>query len=963
MEPHRNREEAVNTQLAIALSKMGIAADAETIRVHGKHRPDVHFEMNGLRVIVEAKFADHPQAREVVLNDARVRVRAGLAHMCVAAVYPEALRTAHTNTIEDTLRASRLAYCVLSEIDESPQWLEGGPADVLSTLRRTQEAMAQDDVVARVAQSLRVQLEGVADLWKERQGDCERLSELLGIHPPDKENAETAQRRRGTAARVAALVLANAFIFQEQLAQGDGRIAPLSKLAKEADILAATEANWHWIWTEINYVPIFQLGERVLAELPRSPHTLRAIAALLAEAQSICAQQTALRHDLMGRIYHWLLHEAKYLGTYYTSVMAATILLKLALEAPWKTDFGDPVELSSFKVADLACGTGTLLMAAAQALSDAHIQARADTGRRLTPVDLQTLHRTLMENTLHGYDVLPTAVHLTASTLAMLAPAVAFLRMNLWVMPMGAGRKKKGALGKEEARLGSLDFLENPTPPTQFSLDYSQMESVRTSTAARVETNAHLPQMDLCVMNPPFVRSVGGNLLFGSLADKERNALQKELKEQVTRVQGANITAGLGSVFVALADRNLKPGGRLAFVLPSALVSGEAWAPTRELLARKYHLETVVISHDSERPNFSENTDLSELLFVARRRVNGEKAGPTTFINLWRVPPTVHGALDFVGRVHYYAKEPVMVEGQGITTITNHWGKAAEIVRVPPAQGTEPWVGGLFAQTELLRTFWFLREGAARIPGHKESTPLPLTRLDSLGALGYDQRDIHDAFEVSYDDWSPYPAFWGHDAKRVVTIAQMPNAQLLARMAPAPGREKIKDAHQLWKKAGHILLAERLWGPTHKVLAVRFAKKVLGNTWWAFAPKDLTEKQEKALVLWLNSSLSMLLYFGARVVTRSAWCKMKKPAWTKMPVLDVRTLPTRTLTVLAKAYDALADEALLPLGRMDACPTRAAIDAALAKALGLPDLAPIRELLAREPGLSARSIGVRAGQA
>ena len=71
-------------------------------------------------------------------------------------------------------------------------------------------------------------------------------------------------------------------------------------------------------------------------------------------------------------------------------------------------------------------------------------------------------------------------------------------------------------------------------------------------------------------MNPPFVRSVGGNLLFGSLPDDERAKLQAELKRLVKLI-GANATAGLGSVFVALADRYLEVGGRIAFVLPAAL--------------------------------------------------------------------------------------------------------------------------------------------------------------------------------------------------------------------------------------------------------------------------------------------------------------------------------------------------------------------------------------------------------
>ncbi len=141
----------------------------------------------------------------------------------------------------------------------------------------------------------------------------------------------------------------------------------------------------------------------------------------------------------------------------------------------------------------------------------------------------------------------------------------------------------------------------------------------------------------------------GGNLLFGSLPD-ERGQLQKELKRRVKQI-GASPTAGLGSVFVALADRWLKPKGRLAFVLPAALASGEAWAYTRELIANRYHLETVISSHDSERPNFSENTDLSEILFIARKLKPKEKPGRITYINLWRNPRSIHEAIDLAYRI------------------------------------------------------------------------------------------------------------------------------------------------------------------------------------------------------------------------------------------------------------------------------------------------------------------------
>ena len=587
MAEQRNREEAVNTQLAVLVSRYGVTADGETIHVHGKHRPDVLFQMRGLRVVIEGKFADHPSAEGVVLEDARKRVRSGIAHIAAAAVYPKQLRSTPTTKILTVLDKSSLRYRIVAETHENESWYEGTPSELMAALRRSQEALTKDDIVAKTAKALSMQLETVARLWIGQQKICDRLSGILGIPAPKGEKKEKESERRETAARVSALVLANAYIFQEQLATTDTRIDTLRKLEKSKDMIGATAKHWRWIWENINYVPIFQLGERVLDELPESANTTAAVQALLSEAQVICQQQAALRHDLMGRIYHWLLHEAKFLGTYYTSVSAATLLLKLTMSLDWKQDFSSPRELADFKVADLACGTGTLLMAAAQSLTDRYIRDRAANDLSLTDKDISILHQTLMQNVLHGYDVLPTALHLTASTLALLAPDVAFRNMNLFVMPMG--------LDHGTARLGSLDFLEGPEVRTQFSLDDTQLDAVRTGAAKAAYTNAKVPPLHLCVMNRPFVRSVGGNLLFGSLPD-ERGRMQTELKSRVKKI-GANATAGLGSVFVALADRRLEKDGRLAFVLPAALISGEAWGPTRKLIADRFHLEIVVASH------------------------------------------------------------------------------------------------------------------------------------------------------------------------------------------------------------------------------------------------------------------------------------------------------------------------------------------------------------------------------
>jgi len=95
-----------------------------------------------------------------------------------------------------------------------------------------------------------------------------------------------------------------------------------------------------------------------------------------------------------------------------------------------------------------------------------------------------------------------------------------------------------------------------------------------------------------------------------------------------------------------VADSYIEPDGSLALVIPAALTTGVAWKKTRQLIDTGYELNTVIASHEADRWNFSENTDLSEVLVIAHKRA-GELADDhlTTFINLWVNPATIVEAL------------------------------------------------------------------------------------------------------------------------------------------------------------------------------------------------------------------------------------------------------------------------------------------------------------------------------
>ncbi len=739
--------------------------------------------------------------------------------------------------------------------------------------------------------------------------------------------------------RISGLVLINALVFQEVLAEHEERVRPLQAILNEGNPISGFSTQWKFILDSINYYPIFHVAREILANLTAKPEVTTAIIELANTAQRIVSHRAALRHDLMGRVYHRLLAEAKYLGTYYTSIPAATLLLKLALRSDGSTDWGSNEHLSQLRIADLACGTGTLLMAAADAVTDAHIRTKA---RGDEEIELATLQRILAEQVIHGYDVLPSAIHLTASTLALRAPQISFKRMNLFSLPHGGPHR----------RLGSIEFLEDRQVKDVTDL-FGAVSTSEQLTGKGLEeiTHAKIPPLDLCIMNPPFTRSVGGNLLFGSLPDAERKKMQKRLSELIKKKKVlASSTAGLGSVFVAIADRFIKPGGRIGLVLPKALLSGVAWDKTRELLRTKYRVEYIVASHDPLRWNFSESTDLSEVLLVAVKEKHSPANAQVVSLNLWRNPTTAFEALAIYNAAR--SSVPDLSAGQGSLQLSIGENKVGEAIAMNWQALRKHFLWMLpaaFAQSDLIRAAYHLLEGKLWLPTKKGLQDIALCPLNSLGTLGPDRRDIHDGFNLSKSQ-TAYPSFWGHDATSVLTIEQEPNKYLtpLTKAKPGRGLRKLDD---LWPLAGRLLIGERFWIKTQRLVALHLTEPVLSNMWWTFSVKktSATQRREKALSLWLNSTPGLLILLANREETRGAWIDFKKPVLAYLPTLNLDVLTSDQLGQLSDAYDDVSTQTLQPFPFMATDEVRASINAAIAKILHLPDFSILRTLLAQEP--------------
>jgi hypothetical protein len=118
--------------------------------------------------------------------------------------------------------------------------------------------------------------------------------------------------------------------------------------------------------------------------------------------------------------------------------------------------------------------------------------------------------------------------------------------------------------------------------------------------------------------------------------------------------------------------------------------------------------------------------------------------------------------------------------------------------------------------------------------------------------------------------------------------------------------------------------------------------------------KKEDQSAEKAIALWLNSTLGLLISIAHRIPTEGAWVQFKKPTIENPPILDVASMPKVQIRHLAGIYDSIAAIEFHTIMDMANDPVRADIDHAFSQILNLPPLNDLRAELANEPIIKLR---------
>ena len=290
-----------------------------------------------------------------------------------AVCYPEGVT-------EDNLASAELTWTLrLKPGEPAGEWSTGGLTQLAQAVLQAPRSLSGTDLAA---QWLSDGLDAAVQRLKTPVRQA--LAQALDL-PATKPQGGERSDGYFVAAKRGMLVVATAMLFHHRVQQhlpaerpddyeGEWPPASPNACAEQDAVISAFREAWRGILA-VDYRPVFETGRTALGALSADPDTAQAVRSLAGVVARVSERVHGLRHDLLGRIFHRVLDTARYDGSFYTSTAAAVLLANLALRGE-DGDWSDPNFIASLRICDPACGTGTLLMAAAERIRD----LRSDAG-------------------------------------------------------------------------------------------------------------------------------------------------------------------------------------------------------------------------------------------------------------------------------------------------------------------------------------------------------------------------------------------------------------------------------------------------------------------------------------------------------------------------------------------------------------------------------------------------------
>lgn len=636
--------------------------------------------------------------------------------------------------------------------------------------------------------------------------------------------------------------------------------------------LSALRGEWDKILA-VNYGYIFNTARAALDDRMPIEQGVRAMELLTEMAENITGLRLGNQVDFAGELFPKLLDDREETAAHYTLPETAELLARLAVSRIDLPDWSDAAAVSRLRIADLACGTGTLLRAAYRQIRQRHEAAGGDAAG---------LHRTMMEEAITGLDINALASHMTAAGLSSVEIATEYHTARIASVAVLGGKT------------GSLELIK------EEQITDVTGQSVQTAAAnGAAATMLPVPHrsMDLVIQNPPYSRARGGRRIFdiSGITEAQRQKSENRLNRIRAKLRDdgnemTNGQAGFGADFSALAGRKLRDGGVFATVLPLTAAHAESWEGFRRTIESEYRDITAIAFTADAGAMMSADTHMNEMLLVATRAADIESIPDThgiISININEIPDSVAQAYwiaNLLNEIRESARASDVIYAGGRRV--GSWTRV-----VAPRPGF-PWFAVGMANHYLAAVAAELMDGRIYSPDDRQrwEIAMPFTALDQVVGIGPTHHLIghirgHEAIGAfTFDQMPPgflftYPALWSADAETQQTILTRPTHE------GAPAVDDEGQLRQMLAQRSDLFVSRNLRLTSQALAAARTERLMMGGSTWTALLSDNPDVKA-ALAIWLNSTLGLMLRTCYGQTTQTGRARLQIRALYGLPVPD-----------------------------------------------------------------------------
>ena len=913
--------------------------------------PDIFITRPGYEpVAIEAKYVNSPddvvaQAHKHVgqMLETEYATQTETLHTVMAIRYPARFKDVAGRDIEAKLcHAPELQYLLTGksggETYQFPRngWATGTVADIANAVHvGTVPSERIDEAAAQLERAVNIAAQRLNAAVKARAAIGDRLEHIL-------------HQERGTqTSRMACLILTDAFVFQSSLAgkdlkalAGDNPAAlkalehrkPVRSLGQHlrhmdfADVLT----DWETL-LKVNYQPIFADAMQMVTAIAADDVLINELLRTLCQAANdLVKTRLAQIHELAGEVFQKLIVDRKYVKANYTLPTSAALLSTLV--CPELPDGRLP------KVADFACGTGSLLNGVYKRVQRLYEQQ----GNK----DSADIHKAMLEDNLAGSDIMPNATHLTFASLASAQPEI----------PLGATRIVTAPYGKqpnESFAVGALELLDEELLLPMMDTEAVQLGGEE-SAAVEIKRMFRNGEMDIVIQNPPFWKhSADANTGVPKVSfqgtqtsAEEKKELQRALKRKETRV--AHGTAGHHSYFVELADKKLKNGGTMGVILPATILASASMQKVRDMWATEYHnISVLTITGAKGTDNaFSADTQIAECIVVATKGIS-DNTGVATFVSLTKRPNSLLEATEVANQILRRGSEDTVNIGED---------ELGKLVTCPILVGNT-WGATRIKTLSVLETAHKLADSVLSLPRHNTPIRVPMARVGDIAVVGYTHPMIKGkdgAFQMAkgYEQTSDgYPAIWVANCTQQRAMVVFPDSHAKIRTG------KEAQAQRILERSSRVHYYQSPTFSATSAIAMFTEEPSIGAS-------EITNvafqnpRYEIAWTLWCNSTLGLVCHWMHSTKQQASRGRLTSTTLKTLPTLDVRQLSDEALTNASAIFERLKYQRMLPLNECASDEIRHELDAALLTGvLGIDDIGvlasmqTLREMLCAEPSI------------